>query len=137
MLREKYVQVVDSVLELINVRAYGEMSLSTKQVLLDLALKCQELADEESAKLAVKQPKLIQSNPYVLSQFSNIWAEGFEAGQKSTLTPVSVTGRWWQTTNNGNVFFADPKEYGDIQRAVDSNPDLCCWLTEEETREFV
>lgn len=81
--------------------------------------------------------KLITANPYALATTSYyVWANGFEAGQKSTLTPVSVTGRWWQTTNNGNVFFADPKEYGDIQRAVDSNPDLCRWLTDEETREF-
>ena len=134
MLREKYVQVVDSVLELINVRAYGEMSLSTKQVLLDLALKCQELADEESAKLAVKQPKLIQSNPYVLSQFSNIWAEGFEAGQKSTLTPLSVTGRWWSW--EGRVSFVRDDDYKEYQKAIDKHPQEGRWLTDEETREF-
>ena len=141
--------------------------------------------------------KLIQSNPYALSQFSQIWAEGFEAGQKSTLepaplsvtgrwwlgadkeiyfvrpqqydefqhnadnysdcewltdeiaidfadeekppaapvAPTSVTGRWWQSSNK-KVFFGQADEYEEIQRAIDNNPGLCQWMSEETTREF-
>lgn len=80
--------------------------------------------------------KLIQRNPYGTYTDRNIaWAEGFEAGQKSTLTPVSVTGRWWQS-RSGKVFFAEPYEYEAIQRSVNNSPDLYLWLSEEETREF-
>ena len=82
--------------------------------------------------------KLITANPYSdnANPLHSAWAEGYDAGQKSTLTPASVTGRWWQR-NNGNVFFAYADEYKVIQRAVDSNPDLCRWLSDEETREFL
>ena len=81
--------------------------------------------------------KLIQSNPYYYrdSSHRDAWAEGFEAGQKSTLTPVSVKGRWWQA-RSGKVRFAETDEYGAIQLAVDNNPDLYLWLSDEETREF-
>ena len=79
--------------------------------------------------------KLIQSNPYALSQFSNIWAEGFEAGQKSTLTPVSVTGRWWQSKNK-EIFFIYKNQYVIYERITENNPDNSRWLTDEETREF-
>ncbi len=80
--------------------------------------------------------KLIQSNPYrENSSPYKSWAEGFEAGQKSTLTPVSVTGRWWQS-RSGKIYFAHAIEYDAIQQAVDKNPDLCRWLSEEEAREF-
>ena len=137
MLREKYVQIVDYVMEQLNTGGYGEMSLSTKQVLMKVATKCQNLADEESEKLAVEQPKLITKNPYSdnANPLHSAWAEGFEAGQKSTLTPLSVTGRWWQACN-GKLLFAYPEEYDGIQLAVDNYPDLCRWLSNEETREF-
>jgi len=80
--------------------------------------------------------KLIQKNPYGTHPDRNIaWAEGFEAGQKSTLTPVSVTGRWWQS-GDGKIWFVPPEEYKAIQQTSDNNPKLCRWLTEEETREF-
>ena len=135
MLREKYVQVVDYVMEQLNTGGYLGMPLSSRQILMKVATKCQDLADEESAKLAVEQPKLIQSNPYVLSQFSNIWAEGFEAGQKSTLTLVSVTGRWGQSVI-GDVWFVRPTGYEAFQHLVDSNQGKYRWLSDEETREF-
>ena len=79
--------------------------------------------------------KLIQKNPYALGELEHIWAAGFEAGQKSTLAPVSVTGRWWQS-GDGKVWFVPPEEYKSVQRTTDNNPKICRWLTEEKTREF-
>ena len=83
--------------------------------------------------------KLIQSNPYYYrdSSYHDAWAEGFEAGQKSTLTPppLSVTGRWW-LTEMGNIMFLRPPQYEAFQYAADNSPGGCRWLSEEETREF-
>lgn len=81
--------------------------------------------------------KLIQNNPYYYTNSlrRDAWAEGFTAGQKSTLTPVSVTGRWWQS-RSGKVLFAGTDEYESIQRAINNSPDLYLWLSDEETREF-
>ena len=79
--------------------------------------------------------KLIQSNPYGTYSDRNIaWAAGFEAGQKSTLAPASVTGRWW-LSNDNVAYFIYPSQYKYFQRQADNKSD-CRWLTEEETREF-
>ena len=81
--------------------------------------------------------KLIQSNPYYYrdSSHRDAWAEGFEAGLKSTLTPVSVTGRWWQAKNK-EVFFIYKNQYVIYERITENNPDNSRWLSDEETREF-
>ena len=79
--------------------------------------------------------KLIQKNPYALGELEHIWAAGFEAGQKSTLAPVSVTGRWWQSGDK-IARFAPFEEYKSVQLAMHNNPKTCRWLTNEETREF-
>lgn len=80
--------------------------------------------------------ELIQSNPYRLgSSPYKTWAEGFEVGQKSTLTPVSVTGRWWQAKNK-DVFFIYKNQYAFYERITENNSDNSRWLSDEETREF-
>jgi len=80
--------------------------------------------------------KLIQNNPYREdTSSSSIWAMGFYAGQRSMSAPVSVTGRWWQSSNK-KFYFGQTEEYENIQRAIDNNPGLCQWMSEEETREF-
>ena len=82
--------------------------------------------------------ELIQKNPYGTYTDRNIaWAEGFEAGQKSTLlpAPLSVTGRWWQAKNK-EVFFIYKNQYVIYERITENNSDNSRWLSEEETREF-
>ena len=132
MLRKEYADVAEHVGKQMNEGFYGDLSRST-YILRDLAIKCQSIADEEIGE----NLKLIQSNPYALSQFSNIWAEGFEAGQKSTLlpAPLSITGRWW-LTEMGSIIFLKPIQYEEFQYAADNNPCGCRWLTEETTIEF-
>ena len=63
------------------------------------------------------------------------YANGFEAGKKSTLAPVSVTGRWWQA-KNGEIFFIYPGQYVIYERITENNPNNSRWLSDEETREF-
>ena len=80
--------------------------------------------------------KLIIKNPYPpdTTQYP-AWAAGFEAGQKSTLMPVSITGRWWQAKNK-EVFFIYKNQYVIYERITENNPDNSRWLSDEETREF-
>ena len=82
--------------------------------------------------------ELIESNPYYYlnSSHRNAWAEGFEAGQKSTLlpAPLSVTGRWWQV-QNGNIYFINKKDYEPYEQTTNSAIG-CQWLSEEITIGF-
>ena len=83
-----------------------------------------------------KMSKLITANPYSANAMQySAWVDGFEAGQKSTLTPVSVTGRWWQSKNK-EIFFIYKNQYVIYERITENNPDNSRWLTDEETREF-
>ena len=79
--------------------------------------------------------KLITKNPYALTTTSYyVWDEGFKAGQKSTLAPVSVTGRWWSW--GGRVSFVRNDDYKEYQKVIDKYPQEGLWVSEEETREF-
>ena len=57
------------------------------------------------------------------------------AQQPQALTPVSVTGRWWQAKNK-DVFFIYKNQYAFYERITENNPDNSRWLSDEETREF-
>ena len=79
--------------------------------------------------------KLIQSNPYNLdTSHRYAWDEGFEAGQKSTLTPLSVTGRWWLGADK-EIYFVRPQQYDEFQHEADNYPDRE-WLTDEIAIDF-
>ncbi len=79
--------------------------------------------------------KLTKSNPYYHDPiYGPIWELGFATRQKSTLTPLSVTGRWWQV-QNGNIYFINKKDYKPYEQTTNSVIG-CQWITEEETREF-
>ena len=80
--------------------------------------------------------ELTKSNPYYHDPiYGPIWEMGFATRQKSPFTPVSVTGRWWQSSN-GKIYFAHAIEYDAIQRSAEKSPGLYRWLSDEETREF-
>ena len=81
--------------------------------------------------------KLITANPYSDNEsfVHQAWADGYVAGQKSTLTTVSVTGRWGQSSL-GNIWFVEPIKYESFQYEVDTNPGSYRWLSDEETRKF-
>ena len=78
---------------------------------------------------------LIQGNPYSLGTASYAaYIKGFWAGQKSTPSPISVTGRWWQAADE-EIYFVRPQQYDHFQRQADNKSD-CRWVTDEVTIEL-